>query len=59
MLNPVELPVDADALWLKTIQSRARAAASATNITLEKIMQIGALNYVKPMMYVLLYNQYA
>jgi hypothetical protein len=37
--------------WRETAKKRARAAASATNMTLENIIQLNVLNVVKPMMY--------
>lgn len=36
--------------WREIAKQRARAAASATNMTLENIIQLNVLNVVKPMM---------
>ncbi|RAO67551.1 uncharacterized protein BHQ10_003563 [Talaromyces amestolkiae] len=45
----VELTPDDNAPWQEIAKTRARAAASATNMTLEKIIQLNVLNVIKPM----------
>jgi hypothetical protein len=51
ILNPTaSLPLEAPLLWQKTAASKARAAASSTNNLLEKLIELDAVHYLKPMM---------
>jgi hypothetical protein len=48
---PTSLPVEGHAPWPKKALGRARAAASNTNSLLEKVIELNAVQLLKPMMY--------
>ncbi|KAH8705838.1 fungal-specific transcription factor domain-containing protein [Talaromyces proteolyticus] len=46
---PASFPTDSSATWQTTAQRRARTAASRTNSILEKIIDLDAVTFIKPM----------
>ena len=45
------LPAGANTVWQKNATRRAREAASGTNNLLERLIELHAVEYLKPMMY--------
>ena len=48
--GPTALPFEVQALWQKKALDQARAAASDTNSLLEKLIDIDAVQLLRPMM---------
>jgi hypothetical protein len=48
--GPSSLSSSTHSAWQKTALDQARAAASNTNIILEKIIELNAIHFLKPMM---------
>lgn len=48
--GPAALPATAPPSWHKAASEKARAAASSTNKLLEKLIELNAIEYLKPMM---------
>ena len=49
--GPTTLPFEVQALWQKKALDQARAAASDTNGLLEKLIDLDAVQFLRPMMY--------
>jgi hypothetical protein len=50
---PSSFPENSSAAWQQMVRSRVRTAASATNNVVEKIVEMDAVKFIKPMVYVL------